>query len=75
MEISALDNTVAVAMTDLFGSKIFKYWNDNHDGTITVRLNDNVILKCYGFDRSVKVELGGKMFILENNSFAGVVIE
>ena len=75
MEISGLDNTVAVAMTDLFSSKIFKYWSDNHDNTITAILNDNVILKCHGFDGSVKIELGAKMFILERDNYWKITIE
>lgn len=75
MEIVGLDSVVAMAMTDLFTTKIFKYWSDSEEGTITATLNDNVILKCHGFDSSVRVELGAKMFILEGDNYWRIIIE
>lgn len=70
MEIIGLDEKVAETMLCVFGEKIFKY---RDSGEVT--LNDNVILKCHGFDGSVKIELGAKMFILERDNFWRITIE
>lgn len=70
MEILGLDVKVAEAMVSVFGVKIFKY--RSYD---VVTLNDNAILKCHGFDGSVRVELGAKMFILERVNFWKITIE
>lgn len=75
MEILELDNEVAEAMINVFGTKIFKYRNGDRNDTISATLNDYVILKCHGFDGSVRVELGAKMFILENKHYWRIVIE
>lgn len=70
MEIIGLDEKVAEAMLCVFGEKIFK---SRDSGGVT--LNDNVILKCHGFDGSVSVDLGAKMFILERDNYWRIVIE
>ena len=75
MEILGLDVKVAEAMVSVFGEKIFKYRSYDIKDEMTATLNDNVILKCHGFDRSVRVELGAKMFILERNNFWKIIIE
>ena len=74
MKIVELDSKVAEAMISVFGAKIFKYKEAENDGTITTKLNDNVILKCYGFDGSVRIELGATMFILESKDFWRIMI-
>ena len=75
MEILGLDVKVAEAMLSVFGDRIFKYKSyDNKDETM-VTLNDSAILKCHGFDGSVRVELGAKMFILERDNYWRIVIE
>lgn len=75
MCIYGLDNDVAEAILNVFGNNIFKYRNSDVENTISAILNDNVILKHYGFDGSVKVELGAKMFILERDNYWRIVIE
>lgn len=75
MEILGLDVKVAEAMLSVFGEKIFKYKSYNNKDETMVTLNDSVILKCHGFDGSVRVELGAKMFILERNNYWRIVIE
>lgn len=75
MEIMGLDVKVAEAMLSVFGEKIFKYRSYDEKDTTTVTLNDNVILKCYGFDSSIRVDLGAKMFILERDNYWRITIE
>ena len=79
MEILGLDEKVAEAMVTVFGEKIFKYRNDDlmrvNKGETIVTLNDNVILKCHGFDGSVRVDLGAKMFILERDNYWRIIME
>lgn len=75
MEILGLDTKVAEAMLSVFGEKIFKYKSYDDKDETTVTLNDSTILKCHGFDGSVRVELGAKMFILERDNYWRIVIE
>ena len=75
MKIIDLDNEVAEAMVNVFGDNIFIYRVSTSDKTVLVLLNDNVILKCYGFDRSVRVELGSKIFILEREQYWRIAID
>lgn len=75
MEILGLDVKVAEAMVSVFGEKIFKYRSYDVKDETTVTLSDNVILKCHGFDKSVRVELGAKMFILERDNYWRITIE
>lgn len=75
MEILGLDVKVAEAMVSVFGEKIFKYRSYDVKDETSVTLNDNAILKCYGFDRSVRVDLGAKIFILERDNFWKIIIE
>ena len=74
MEILNLDIKVAEAMLSVFGEKIFKSRDCEGVDTMSVTLNDNVILKCHGFDGSVRVELGAKMFILERDNYWRVML-
>ena len=74
MEILGLDVKVAEAMISVFGELIFKYRDHDLEDETTVILNDNVILKCHGFDRSVRLELGAKMFILEYENYFKITI-
>lgn len=75
LKIFGLDKEVAEAMINVFGNRIFKHIEDDCNDTYAVPLNDNVILKCHGFDSSVKIELGAKMFILEKKNYWRIVIE
>ena len=75
MEILGLDVKVAEAMLSVFGEKIFKYRSHDSEDETNVTLNDNVILKCHGFDSSVRVELGAMMFILEKDNYWRITIE
>lgn len=75
MEILDLEGRIAEEMIGVFGLNIFKYRDYSAKDTTTVRLNDNVILKCHGFDGSVRIELGAKMFILEKNDYWRITIE
>ena len=75
MEILGLDVKVAEAMVSVFGEKIFKYRSYDVKDETSVTLNDNVILKCHAFDRSVRVELGAMMFILERDNYWKITIE
>ena len=75
MEILGLDVKVAEAMISVFGEKIFKYRSHDIKDETTVTLNDNAILKCHGFDGSVRVDLGAKLFILERDNYWRITIE
>ena len=75
MKIFRLDNDVAEAMIDVLGGNIFSCKTDDGEDTVTVTLSEYAILKCHGFDRSVRVELGCNMFILEINNYWRIVIE
>ena len=75
MYIYGLDRDVAEAMLNVFGNRIFDRIEDDTNNTIAVLLNESVMLKCYGFDKSVRVELGAKMFILEKDNYWRIVIE
>ena len=74
MEILNLDKKVAEAMLSVFGEKIFKSRDCEGTETMSVTLNDNVILKCYGYDGSVRVDLGAMMFILERDHYWRITI-
>lgn len=75
MDIIRLDIEVAEAMKDVFGGNIFERKTDDGENTITVTLSKYAILKCHGFDGSVRVELGAKMFILERDNYWRITIE
>lgn len=75
MYIYGLDRDVAEAMLNVFGNRIFDHIEDDTNNTIAVLLNESAILKCHGFDKSVRVELGARMFILERDNYWRIVIE
>ena len=75
MNIIRLDIDVAEAMKEVFGGNIFRCKTDDGENTVTVTLSEYAILKCHGFDGSVRVELGAKMFILERDNYWRITIE
>lgn len=75
MCIYGLDEKVAEAMITVFEDKIFKHRHSDIENTISGIFNNNVILKCHGFDGSVRIELGAKMFILEKDNYWRITIE
>lgn len=69
IQILELDKHAAAAMRYVLGEDIFKYEEEDDEDTVTVTLNNNAVIKFYGFDSSVCIDLGGKMFLLENESY------
>ncbi len=75
MFILGLDEKVAEAMSDVFGDSIFKSKTYDGGDTVKVALSDYAILKYHGFDGSVRIDLGAKMFIMEKTEYWRIVIE
>lgn len=69
MTIFRLDAGVARAMINELGGDIFRSKTDDGENTVTVTLSEYAILKCYGYDGTVIVDLGAKIFILERNNY------
>lgn len=72
MQIFGLERYVAVSMKSVLGEHIFHgEWAEKKtdNDTVVVVLNSNAIVKFYGFDHSVCIQLGAKKFILEEADY------
>lgn len=75
IQILGLNSDVALDMKRVIGDRVFKYEEPDHDNTLTVILNENILIKYYGFDSSITVDLGGKNFLLENKDYWRMILE
>ena len=81
IEISGLAEHVYLSMLSVFGERIFKGTWPEHDSkedeenTFLVRLNQNAIIKFYGFDSSISIDLGAKKYIIEKNDYYKAELE
>lgn len=81
IEIIGLSEHVYVSMMSVFGDRIFEGAWPEHDSkedeekTFLVRLNKSAIIKFYGFDSSISVDLGAKKYIIEKNDYYKVELE
>lgn len=75
IQILGLNSDVALSIKRVIGNHVFNYEEPGHDNTMEVILNENILIKYYGFDSSVTLDLGGKKFLLENKDYWRIVLE
>lgn len=55
--------------------RVIDHCEQMEEGLFTISLNENAILKAFGEDSGVMVDLGGNKCFLDQNEFFTIIIE